>query len=1457
MNQLSLLVKLLCAGHGGTVMSTAMQDKHQRRIVRLFREGKINLLVSTSVAEEGLDITECRLVVRFDLPKTEAGYIQSRGRARKEDSMYVLFVEQGNEVHMTLVHRLRNSERQMKMYAQHIKSVMECEADEDEDFISGTDMANMEIEEAEKKSKTRPSENLTSLEVKETGAKISGDAAVSLIHRYCMNLPHDQYCSLIPRFLFRSQTGDKNNQKQFQYQLTLPSNAPIKGPLVGAWSDSKARAKAAVALAACRELQLLNELDDCLLPQAAASPGDESRKKRKNMSADEAAAALEADWHIETNINPRVLVCADDRDAYLRLMRDGGRADKGGAGANAAPKAGPAREAPEDALPGLLRSSPRAPNGDFRLHLHAAEFEIIKPPDASADLVIPEALGVVACQPLPGPWRFPLFPESAEVSVALKYVGELALDPCALRDLKAFHLALCEGAYFKGKLLSQACTTSENGIQRRSFYGRIAADRVRYMSGGVTQALDGSPTRNLSWYLVAPLAGGSLGPVTPSGMPSRREGRGGANTRGGVAGDGRRGEPSQSEEAGGGRVRAAGWITGRKAGVRRRAVEEGMRSRIYGRPPKYVPCGGFPKVRGGEAGPRSPGGADGGLKDLGLGRGDGDGGGIGARDGRPARELIDWELVRSTAARLERVVASGIPREQWGCLVRGDIVMSTYNEGVYRLLGVRRDLSPKSSFPAKPDPRLMDRDLRKEAIRAQLSESMASPSAEAEVCEYETFEEYYAKRWGLSNLDSQQPLLECERMRTMSILKRARNSLRRGWNPLRALMEDEEEGAALEDTKEEAYQKKKQDSRWTKVVHLVPELVVLHPLHQTTWASLSMVLAVLWCLENLLKVQELGEFLCNSDIIERSIAIPDVQMLYESVTSKHCGEHCNYERLEFMGDALLKYAATMHLYWSFPEAHEGILTKKREAMVSNIRLAKVSQRLGLNRCLRHIRLGDHPWRPAGCHFLDAFWASVGGDMTNGAAWYGGRKGKAPPTQRQFETFKVKFKLLADAVESLIGAFYAHGGIKAGFAVIDRMGLVPAQYLFQYSEIFETRDDWLRDVVANPDATNIPEGMKSFAQTSSRARGFKGQRDMSGLEEIVKHKFQNKSLVLEAVTHCSWPHSEPPCYQRLEYLGDAVLDILVTRYMFHKYGDSNPGQLTHLRQAAVNNERLGLCAVKLGLQRFILHFSSYLQAHISEFVNQVERLSQEKAGRGGRASFGLGERQAPKVLGDIVEALIGATYLDAYGSFKATWAIWEPLLQPLHTPDTVPMHPVRELLELCQAFHWDVEFRRVRDRPGRRAQGEGGPGGPGGLRRQRGESDGGSDSDEGGEEEDDDEEEDDLELDAEVREAGSDEERAEERPDCSLREDGGVGGSRADFRKDRSGRRAVTDVTSEPLAIKVAVKAIVNGEIVAEGRGTHIRAARREAARNALEGSLSAYRGHRRDRRYSAVCSVER
>lgn len=62
-------------------------------LIHIYISFQVTVLVATSVAEEGLDIRQCNVVIRFDLAKTVLAYIQSRGRARKPGSDYILMVE--------------------------------------------------------------------------------------------------------------------------------------------------------------------------------------------------------------------------------------------------------------------------------------------------------------------------------------------------------------------------------------------------------------------------------------------------------------------------------------------------------------------------------------------------------------------------------------------------------------------------------------------------------------------------------------------------------------------------------------------------------------------------------------------------------------------------------------------------------------------------------------------------------------------------------------------------------------------------------------------------------------------------------------------------------------------------------------------------------------------------------------------------------------------------------------------------------------------------------------------------------------------------------------------------------------------------------------------------------------------------------------------------------------------
>ena len=82
-------------------------------------------------------------------------------------------------------------------------------------------------------------------------------------------------------------------------------------------------------------------------------------------------------------------------------------------------------------------------------------------------------------------------------------------------------------------------------------------------------------------------------------------------------------------------------------------------------------------------------------------------------------------------------------------------------------------------------------------------------------------------------------------------------------------------------------------------------------------------------------------------------------------------------------------------------------------------------------------------------------------------------------------------------------------------------------------------------------------------------------------------------------------------QRLEFLGDAVLDILLTRHLFNSHKDTDEGVLTDLRSASVNNENFAQVAVKHKLHRFVQHSCGILADQITEYANSYENSSMDK------------------------------------------------------------------------------------------------------------------------------------------------------------------------------------------------------------------------------------------------------
>ena len=115
-------------------------------------------------------------------------------------------------------------------------------------------------------------------------------------------------------------------------------------------------------------------------------------------------------------------------------------------------------------------------------------------------------------------------------------------------------------------------------------------------------------------------------------------------------------------------------------------------------------------------------------------------------------------------------------------------------------------------------------------------------------------------------------------------------------------------------------------------------------------------------------------------------------------------------------------------------------------------------------------------------------------------------------------------------------------------------------------------------------------------------------EFTTLEEALNYHFNDHSLLQQAFTHTSLPrdyNSVRSSYEQLEFLGDALLDYLVTRHLYVYHRHMSPGDLTDLRSAVVNNYSFATLAVKLGLAKHLRSVSPSLFTIVNKFIVKLK------------------------------------------------------------------------------------------------------------------------------------------------------------------------------------------------------------------------------------------------------------
>ncbi len=138
-----------------------------------------------------------------------------------------------------------------------------------------------------------------------------------------------------------------------------------------------------------------------------------------------------------------------------------------------------------------------------------------------------------------------------------------------------------------------------------------------------------------------------------------------------------------------------------------------------------------------------------------------------------------------------------------------------------------------------------------------------------------------------------------------------------------------------------------------------------------------------------------------------------------------------------------------------------------------------------------------------------------------------------------------------------------------------------------------------------------------------------------LEEALGYRFRDPSLLRRAVVHRSYSAEQPdePSYERLEFLGDAVLQLVVTDFVFTEYPDLEEGHMAKVRSASVSGTELALLAAQLDLGPHLLL---------------------------GKGEEGSGGRSKSSILADVVESVLAAVYLDGglQAAREVILGLWE-------------------------------------------------------------------------------------------------------------------------------------------------------------------------------------------------------
>ncbi|KAG2220792.1 hypothetical protein INT45_012461, partial [Circinella minor] len=1127
-----------------------MTFKKQNQVIQQFKTGELNLLIATNVAEEGLDIQACNVVIRFDFFTTLIGYIQSRGRARSKNSIYYIMVEENTNGQYDKVEEFRVLEVKMKSFCEehptrNMYNLCNGIDDNDEDEEDDEDFTKYVYK------------------VENSNAKITLYHAITLIYLYVGSLPSDAFCTLKPIFDI-DKIGDG-----FVCTLQLPINAALN-EVTSSIVRSKTKAKHLAAFQAAVQLHKLGALDDHLRP--------------KNMKR-----------HILGDLAPEL----DENGQVIGSRRR--------------------KHIYEKRTPRFWEREQNDEEMDYRNEQFSFEND--------KDLTIAHSSS----------WRkevqHQMFgSQSQQLPDAIETLEDLDMN----RNPNAIKSNLSDQSLIDNSI-DRLPNTSSVATSKPTFNNSISSqsknipNRTSKPSQDTINVFD---TEDVEYSADQPLHIQTFPSPTSSGSTLALSSTTALTTP----------ETENTHEH---ELDVINMIAAKPETIRESLFDVWMTIILIEiKDPQFkvrqmalITWKQLPLIPDFKLFKKSiP------FK-------------IGLRS-QPTNFQIDRPTL-DKLAKFTLYICSAIANKEFQCPSLDCSYflapLKTYHTDniEYPATTTINEFSPIDTIDwnevnqtiAKEQPRVDSDHLEKytdDKLLIDFGENSSRPYLIKKICHdlhpdspppndmkiretnYETFTDYYLdnfkKKIKKEAIRMEQPMIRVQRVQKVMNF--------------------------LIPIEESVPQEKSQTATF-----VIPELCKVFWVSASVYQSAILLPSIMTRLDSYLLVKEAG--LCYDLPISHDL-------LLEAFTTPSAIMALNYERLETLGDSILKFISSIRLYIKFPLSDEGELHCLRIRIVSNRALYRAAKRLKIYRYVNSHSFNRRYWRPH--HFTSPQ--------------------DSPKQHQELRQHTISDKTLADIIEASLGAAYLSYGLEAVLHTAIQMQ-IPFEDIKQWSDFSSI---YLAHQTQSKDFSFRYEAKASLQKVNIQ----KIQ------ETICNYTFHNPLLINEALTHASLPNSTAPCYQRLEFLGDSILDFLATRYLFKKYPKAGPGLLTELKRACVNNHILGIICARNQLHTEIIHCSSELVKALELFHCDLENM--DSIDDGDNVGEVWADMTIPKVLGDVVESMLGAVFVDAGFDIAAVETLFEKWMIPIYErhirPETLNVHPAfkftTDLQRLgCEGFMFDI------------------------------------------------------------------------------------------------------------------------------------------------------------------------